>query len=415
MTAELIFVGTEILLGDILNTNAQYLSKELAALGVGVLHQHVVGDNEQRLAQTIELALSRSDVVITTGGLGPTADDITKEVAADVLSVELAMHEESLEKITNYFRSKNFVMAESNKKQALMPVDGTVIPNTNGTAPGCIMEKNGKTIIVLPGPPREMKPMFLWVKENFFVPRCNCVIKSHNIRTFGIGESTMAETVSDLLEMSNPTVAPYAKSGEALLRVTAKAESDEKCEEIMAPVIKEINNRIGKFIYAVDADNIEQAVVSLLKERGITVAVAESCTGGMIAKRITDVPGSSSVFGCGIVSYSNETKMNVLGVKKQTLETYFPVSEQVAKEMAEGVRKLSGADIGISTTGIAGPDTDESGKEVGLIYIGISSEKGTRCRKLLTSQKGTDCRDYNRIVASSSAISEIRREVLDEC
>ena len=411
MNCELISVGTEILLGDILNTNVQYLSKALACLGIGVTHHSTVGDNKQRLLDTLETAFTRCDAVILTGGLGPTPDDLTKETCAEYFGKELYLDDKILEEIESYFRLKNIVMPESNKKQALVPEGSIVLKNNNGTAPGFIMEKDGKIIVILPGPPKEMVPMYRESVEPYLRNFTNEIILSKNIRTFGIGESAMSEMVEDLLEGSNPTVAPYAKSGEALLRVTAKAASEEDAESLMTPVIDEIKSRLGDYIYGIDCASIEEAVAKLLMERQQTVAFAESCTGGLCAKRLTDIPGTSEIFHCGVVSYANDIKMKVLGVKAETIEKHTEVSSECAKEMAEGVRLLADADYGVSITGYAGPGDDE---EVGLIYIGISSKKETRAIKLLTGHKGASCRDYNRHVASSRAFNELRMTILSE-
>lgn len=411
MNCELISVGTEILLGDILNTNVQYLSKALASLGIGVTHHSTVGDNKQRLLDTLNTAFTRCDAVILTGGLGPTPDDLTKETCAEYFGKQLYLDDSILEEIESYFRLKNIVMPESNKKQALVPEGSIVLENNNGTAPGFIMEKEGKIIIILPGPPKEMVPMYLESVVPYLKKFTNEVILSKNIRTFGIGESSMSELVEDLLQGSNPTVAPYAKSGEALLRVTAKAENEEAAEKLMIPVIDEIKSRLGDYIYGIDCASIEEAVARLLAERKQTVAFAESCTGGMCAKRLTDIAGTSEIFHCGVVSYSNDIKMKVLGVKAETIEKYTEVSSECAKEMAEGVRLLGDATYGVSITGYAGPGNTE---EVGLIYIGVSSKKETRAVKLLTGHKGTSCRDYNRLVASSRAFNELRLTILSE-
>lgn len=411
MNCELISVGTEILLGDILNTNVQYLSKALASLGIGVTHHSTVGDNKQRLLDTLETAFTRCDAVILTGGLGPTPDDLTKETCAEYFGKELYLDDKILEEIENYFKLKNIVMPESNKKQALVPQGSIILENNNGTAPGFIMEKDGKIIVILPGPPKEMVPMYRESVEPYLRKFTNEIILSKNIRTFGIGESAMSELVEDLLEGSNPTVAPYAKSGEALLRVTAKAESEEDAEKLMTPVIDEIKSRLGDYIYGIDVGSIEEAVAKLLMERKQTVAFAESCTGGLCAKRLTDIAGTSEIFHCGVVSYANDIKMKVLGVKAETIEKHTEVSSECAKEMAEGVRLLADADYGVSITGYAGPGDDE---EVGLIYIGISSKKETRAVKLLTGHKGASCRDYNRLVASSRAFNELRMTILSE-
>ena len=409
MNCELISVGTEILLGDILNTNVQYLSKALASLGIGVTHHSTVGDNTQRLLDTLDTAFKRCDTVILTGGLGPTPDDLTKETCARYFGKKLYTDESILEEIESYFTLKNITMPESNKKQALVPEDSIILENHNGTAPGFIMENQGRTIIILPGPPKEMVPMYRESVEPYLRQFTNEVILSKNIRTFGIGESAMSEKVADLLEGNNPTVAPYAKSGEALLRVTAKAKDEAEAEKLMAPVIDEIKNRLGDYIYGIDCESIEKTVAKLLKEKGRTVAFAESCTGGLCAKRLTDLSGASEIFHCGVVSYSNEIKHKILGVKDETLQKYTAVSEQTAKEMAEGIRLLAGANYGVSITGYAGPGNE---KEVGTIYIGVSSEKETRVLELLTGHRGDCCRDYNRHVAASNAFNQLRLAIL---
>ncbi len=409
MNCELISVGTEILLGDILNTNVQYLSKALASIGIGVTHHSTVGDNTQRLIDTLDTAFKRCDTVILTGGLGPTPDDLTKETCAEYFGKKLYIDESILEEIESYFKLKNIQMPQSNKKQALVPEDSIILENHNGTAPGFIMKNQGKTIIILPGPPKEMVPMYRESVEPYLRQFTNEVILSKNIRTFGIGESAMSEKVADLLEGSNPTVAPYAKSGEALLRVTAKAKNEAEAAKLMAPVIDEIRLRLGNYIYGIDCESIEETVAKLLMEKGKTVAFAESCTGGLCAKRLTDISGASEIFHCGVVSYSNEIKHKVLGVKSETLQNYTAVSEQTAKEMAEGIRLISHADYGVSITGYAGPGNE---KEVGTIYIGVSSEKETRVMELLTGHRGDSCRDYNRHVAASNAFNQLRLAIL---
>lgn len=353
MRVELVSVGTEILLGDIVNTNAHYLSKRLAELGVSVTHQVTVGDNAERLKDALGQALSRSDMVIATGGLGPTPDDLTKEACAEFFGIPLVPDRESLEEIENYFAAKGLAMPECNKKQAMLPESCCVMKNENGTAPGCIMEKDGKYIAVLPGPPGEMKPMF----ENSLLPFLkrfsSGTIKSRSVRIFGVGESAMSERVSDLLGGENPTVAPYAKSGESLLRVTAKAESEEEAEKLLLPVVEDIKNRFGDSVYGVDCESIEQAVINLLIEKGIKVASAESCTAGLISKRLTDISGASEAFPGGVVSYSNDVKQGLLGVNKEHLMKYGAVSPVVAAEMALGAVKATGADAAVSVTGIA--------------------------------------------------------------
>lgn len=406
---EIISVGTEILLGDIVNTDAQFLSVELAKMGISVLHQTTVGDNPQRLRNVLEIASGRSDIIIATGGLGPTPDDLTKEICCEFFGKKCSIHRESLERMENYFLLKGLVMSENNKKQALLPDDGVVFPNDNGTAPGCAIEKNGKHILMLPGPPRELKPMFLNYAAPYLKQFSDKVIISHTIRTFGIGESIMAQQVDDLLRSANPSVAPYAKDGEALLRVTAMADSEEDANALAEPMIDEIIKRLGGFVYGIDEPNIETAVVKKLKEKKLTLTTAESCTGGLIGKRITDVPGSSAVYGCGIISYSNDVKINILGVDKNDLQTYGAVSEPVARQMAVGALKTSGADIAVSVTGIAGPESDGTNKPVGLSYIGIATKDGTVfVKKLLTGKSGPGCRSYNRLVNASNAFNLVR-------
>lgn len=410
-TCELISVGTEILLGDILNTDAQFLSQELAKLGISVMHQSTVGDNAGRLLSLLKEAAKRSDIIILSGGLGPTPDDITKEVCCEFFGKEMYLHEESLEKMKRFFAERKREMPENNVKQAMLPIGCTVFVNNNGTAPGLAMEKDGVHLLLLPGPPRELKAMFFESAMPYLKQFSDKVIISHNVRTFGIGESAMAEKVSDLLNLQNPTVAPYAKDGEALLRVTAMADSEEQAEEMCRPVIEEIKQRLGDVVYGIDYACIEEAVVELLREKNLKVATAESCTGGFIAKRITNVSGSSEIFECGIVSYSNRIKNEILGVNSDDLEEYGAVSETVARQMAEGAVKVSGADIAVSVTGIAGPNGDGSGKPVGLSYIGLADKNNSWVKELNTGR--TD-REYNRYVNASNALNMIRMYIRNE-
>ena len=402
---EILSVGTEILLGDILNTNSRFLSVELAKLGISVLRHTTVGDNAERLSAALRTALDRSDIVIATGGLGPTQDDITRDVCCSVMGFELEYSPEIGEGIRKYFASKSIEMPESNLRQAYVPVGGTVFENHHGTAPGLGLKKGGKCVVILPGPPYEMAPMYKESVVPYLAEYSEGAIVSHTVRTMGIGESAMAEKVADLIEGSNPTVAPYAKKGEALLRVTAKAETESKAEELCRPVIDEIISRLGGVVYGIDSENIEQRVVELLKENNMTVATAESCTAGYIPKRLTDIPGASEVFGCGIISYSNEIKQQLLGVKKETLDRFGAVSEQTAREMAAGVRRVSGADIGISVTGIAGPGSDGTDKPVGLCFIALDAEDMQACEKVET---GKNDREYNRYVNASRALNLAR-------
>lgn len=402
---EIISVGTEILLGNILDTNSRFLSRELAAMGISVFHRTTVGDNKERLAQAVRTALSRSDIVIATGGLGPTADDITKETCCEVMGSRLVFDEEAAARIRGYFSCQKRTMPESNFKQAYVPEDGVVFTNENGTAPGAGIKKNGKCLVVLPGPPFEMEPMFLKYVKPFLREYSGSVLVSSEIYTMGLGESAMAEAVSDLLELENPTVAPYCRMGEAFLRLTAMAENEERARELIKPISDEIVRRLGNSVYGVDCGNIETRTVNLLKEKGLTLATAESCTAGLVAKRITDIPGASTVFKHGVITYANEVKVKVLGVDPGTLAAHGAVSEETALEMAAGIRRISGADIGVSVTGFAGPDADEEGKKPGLIYTAIDTADTRICKK---TETGRNDRNYNRFVSASRALNLVR-------
>ena len=403
---EILSVGTEILLGDILNTNCRFLSRALADMGISVLYHETVGDNEQRLADALERALGRSDIVITTGGLGPTPDDITRDVCTKAFGYELEFRPDLARQIEDYFTRAGRKMADSNLRQAYAPKETTVFRNYNGTAPGLGMKKDGKCLVLLPGPPFEAEPMFRQSVVPFLEEYRTCTIVSHQVRTIGIGESTMAQIAGELLDGENPTVAPYCKTGEAYLRVSARAQNKEEADLLCAPVIEELKKRLGDYVYGIDVEGVEQAVVPLLKEANLTVATAESCTAGFIAKRITDVPGASAVFKHGIITYANEVKKKALGVSPETLALHGAVSEETAREMAQGVRKVTGADIGLSVTGFAGPDSDEEGKAPGLIYTALDAPGVTLCEKIET---GRNDRDYNRFVAASRALNLLRR------
>ena len=410
-SAEILCIGTELLMGDIINTNAAYLAKELAGLGINLYHQSVVGDNPERLQQSLQLALKREDIVITTGGLGPTYDDLSKETIAACFGRTLVMDEDSLARIQAHFLRLGREMTDNNKKQAMMPQGCVIFQNENGTAPGCAIEGSGelegKTAIMLPGPPREMKPMFEQQVKPYLLKDSDTRLVSHTMHFFGIGESMLEDRLRSLMEKSlNPTVAPYAKTGEVQLRVTARVKNGEDPNALLEPVMEQIRQMVGEFLYGVDVGDLQTAAVRLLTEKGLKVAVAESCTGGYLAKRITDVSGSSKVFECGICSYSNRIKHQLLGVSERTLEEYGAISEQTATEMASGVRKLSGADIGISVTGNAGPTADE-GKEVGLVYIGVDSPKLTQVFTLHVNRRDQDARETIRYLASSHALSLI--------
>ncbi len=406
--AEILCIGTEILLGNIVNTNSADISRGLAELGINMYHHTVVGDNPERLKEALETAFSRSNIVITTGGLGPTYDDLTKETIAAYFGRKLIQHGPSIQSIKSFFRRIGGEMTENNLKQAMMPEGCMVLENHYGTAPGAILEGDGKIAIMMPGPPREMGPMFREQVLPWLAKRSSQVFRSHCIYFFGIGESALESQLrKEMEQMTNPTLAPYAKEGEVMLRVTACAPSEAEAEALMEPVIQMLQQRFGDLIYGIDVDNLQTAAVRLLREKGLKAATAESCTGGYVAKRITEIPGSSDVFECGIVSYANSVKNKVLGVREETLKQFGAVSPQTAAEMAEGVRNLSGADIGISLTGIAGPGGGSQEKPVGLVYVGVSSPWHSEVKELRLGRGYDKERELIRWLASSHALSLI--------
>ncbi|MGN1098390.1 MAG: competence/damage-inducible protein A [Clostridia bacterium] len=410
LTAEVIAVGTELLMGQIVNTNAQFISEKLAELGVSVLYQTVVGDNPERLRAVVEQGKSRSDILVFTGGLGPTDDDLTKETIASVFGKTLELHEPSLEIMKKYVAGWDKNMPANNIKQAYLPKDGIVIPNHNGTAPGCIMEDGSKAAILLPGPPSEMKPMFEETVMPYLRSKSEYSLYSRVLRIFGIGESAAALQIDDMIKnQTNPTIAPYAKEAEVTFRITAMAKNEEEAEEILRPTVERMYREFGDHIYAEGDDaSMVSTVVELLRQKGKTLATAESCTGGMIGRQITSVPGASQVYGFGFITYANEAKEKLLGVKRETLAAHGAVSPETAREMAEGARRVSGADIAVAVTGIAGPDGGTPEKPVGLVYVGISSESGTRAVKLNLSGN----RERIRIRTCLHALDLVRRELL---
>lgn len=409
MRAEIIAVGTEILLGDIVNTNAQYLSKELASLGIDVYNQSVVGDNETRLLEALENGFLKSDIIITTGGLGPTSDDITKEVSAKFFNKELIFDKDSLEWIKSYLNIEDESILEINKNQAYIPKDSIKLHNNFGTAPGVIINENKKILIILPGPPREMKAMFNEYILDYLKGLTKDVLKSKVIRLFGIGESVMAKKVEHLINnYNNPTIAPYAKESDVILRITAKASSEEECIELIKPVEDEIKGILGEYIYGEDEDSLEIVVSKLMIEKRLNIGVAESCTGGMISSTLIGYPGISEVFNEGAVTYSNEAKIRRLGVKEETLNKFGAVSFEVAKEMCEGIAKTSNSNIGISTTGLAGPSGGTEEKPVGLVYIGVTINNDTIVEKHIF----TGNRERIRRRATLTAINLLRKELL---
>ena len=406
MKAEIIAVGTEILLGDIVNTDAQVISLGLDELGIDVYYQTVVGDNPERLRAVLDIARERSDLIITTGGLGPTLDDLTRETIADAFGKELVLHQPSLRRITAFFDRIGREMTPNNIKQAMLPAGCTVLPNDWGTAPGCAFEADGVHVLMLPGPPRECTPMFRTAGMAYLARLAGGVIVSHNIHIFGMGESQMEDQLHDLMEAGrNPTLAPYAKDGECLVRVTAKAESAEKAEQLLAPAVQQVCDRLGDVVYGVDVGSLEQAAARELTARGLTLSVAESCTGGLLSKRITDVAGASKFYKGGACTYCNEIKRKILGVSKETLDRYTAVSVQTAEEMARGIAQVYGTDIGIGITGYAGPDGGEDGTPVGTIHIGICFQGKAQVRTIC-SPRG---RENARRDAANHALDMILR------
>ncbi|MCI8505090.1 MAG: competence/damage-inducible protein A [Lachnospiraceae bacterium] len=371
MVVEILAVGTELLLGNIANTNAQYLSRRCAALGFSVYHHTVVGDNEKRMTEAIRQAFGRSDIVILTGGLGPTEDDMTKEVCAKVMGFPMEEDVHTRKRISGYFRAarkKN--VTDNNWKQALVPVGAKVLDNDNGTAPGLILEKNKKTVILLPGPPNELIPIFSEKAEPYLRALQPDTIYSKMVKVCGIGESQAETMILDLIDsQTNPTIATYAKTGEVHLRVTARAADEKEGKRLVKPVVRELKKRFGTQIYSTkEEEELEDAVVKLLKKYGLTVATAESMTGGLVAGRLVNVAGASECLKEGFVTYSNKAKRHALGVKKETLKTFGAVSEETARQMAEGGALAAGADSCVAVTGFAGPkDSKEEPK--GLTYI----------------------------------------------
>lgn len=370
MTVEIICVGTELLLGNIVNTNAAYMAEKIAAVGLSCYYQQVVGDNEERLLEAISVAKKRSDIVILSGGLGPTEDDLTKETAAKACKKKLIMHEPSKKAIADYFANKGVTPTDNNWKQAMIPEGAIVVSNPNGTAPGIIMEEKDARIVLLPGPPSELIPMF----ENDIIPYLNSltpgVILSQTVKICGIGESKVESMIADLIDnQDNPTIATYAKIGEVHVRVTSRADSDKEAKKLIKPVVKELKERFANYIYTTDENvTLEKAVVDLLLANDLTVSCAESCTGGMLSARLINVPGVSDSYKMGFVTYSNKAKRKILGLKRSVIDKYGAVSPQTAEEMVKGLATITKADVCVSVTGNAGPDPVEN-KPVGLVYI----------------------------------------------
>ncbi len=410
-TVEILSVGTELLLGNVVNSDAQMLSQKLSELGLNVYYHTVVGDNPGRLRQAVEIAKSRADIILTTGGLGPTCDDLTKQVLAETFGKKLVFHPDIADDLRAWFAARGRQMTENNLQQAQLPEGCTIFPNACGTAPGCAFEAEGKHILMLPGPPSECRDMFEKQAASYLAALSEGVIVSRTLKIFGMGESELETLLRTRMnELTNPTLAPYAKEGECELRITAKAADEQAAWAMIAPVETELRTLLGDMIYGADVPNLETVVLELLKAAGKTAGTAESCTGGLIAKRLTDVPGSSAVFKGGVVSYCNEIKAAVLGVPEELLDEYGAVSEPVAKAMAEGVRRVLNCDLAVSVTGVAGPGSDERGNPAGLVYVALAADGYTEVRTLRLSGAS---RERVRITAAHHALDLMRKYLVD--
>lgn len=409
MKTAILSVGTEILMGQIVNTNATYLSQELNNLGFDVLYHHTVGDNTGRLKETMDLLFHDCDLIITTGGLGPTQDDLTKETVCEYMEDELVFDQESMTALEEAFKKYRSKMTENNYKQAYFPSRAKIFSNPHGTAPGFAIENKGKYVICLPGPPREMKEMFSLHVRPYLEDKTDSKIVYKLIRTMGIGESQLETALLDLIDgQTDPTIATYAKEGESYLRVASKRPTKEEAEVAIEEMMVSIRERIGKYIYSEDNEDIWDIVGRMLLEKNISISCAESCTGGLFAKTLTDIPGISKVFDRGIVTYSNKSKVEELGVSEETLKKYGAVSEEIAIEMAEGLEKVCGSDLCISITGISGPDGGTEDKPVGLSYIAICYDGETKCKEVRLRDVG---REYNRTRSVLNMIHMIYREL----
>ena len=409
MNAEIISVGTELLLGNIVNTDARDLSIMLSELGINVYWHTVVGDNPARLTAAVAAAKERADVIITTGGLGPTCDDLTKQTLCAAFGKEMYFDERAEADLRAYFKGR--VMTDNNLQQCYLPVGCTPFYNTCGTAPGCGFQVgNGKIVLMLPGPPKEMNAMMRHGGIDFLRSLSDEGIWTHNIMLFGMGESHVESLLRDRMNaLTNPTLAPYAKEGEVRLRVTAKAAGEAEAEALMAPVIAEVRRTLGDIVYAVDTPSLEQTVLELLKERGETFAAAESCTGGLVAKRFTDLPGASAVFRGGVTVYTNDAKRALLGVDPDALSPEDgAVSFEVAMDLAENVRETLGADYGVGITGVAGPDSDGI-HPVGTVFVGLASADGVTVRALELGERSD--RTRIRTLAANHAFDMLRRKM----
>lgn len=409
MKTAILSVGTELLMGQTVNTNTVFLSQQLNMLGHDVLYHYTAGDNPRRLKELMELAFRDCDLILTTGGLGPTQDDLTKEIACQVLKDKLVLHGESLDHIEAAFRRMNRPMTDNNRKQAYMPSRAAVFKNDQGTAPGFALEKDGKYMVCMPGPPREMKAMYESRVRPYLETRSDGYLVFRDVRTYGIGESQLETTLLDLISgQQDPTLATYAKEGESFLRVASKRRTREEAQIAVDDMVQRVVERVGEFVYSIDGEDLPQVVGKLLLEKNLSLSSAESCTGGLFASSIIDVPGISAVFDRGLVTYSNRAKVEELGVRQETLDTFGAVSEETAREMAEGLYRVTGSDVCISVTGIAGPEGGSEEKPVGLVYIALRCQDKIACRKIRMRNVG---RSWNRNYAMLAMMDMIYRTI----
>lgn len=403
MNAEILSIGTELLLGRTTNTDARDVALALSELGINVYWQSVVGDNPARITECVYRARNRADLIVTTGGLGPTCDDLTKEILAKCFDKELVLDTKAEASIRSYFAERRQPFTENNLRQAMLPALSTALPNDCGTAPGCVFRSGNVTVAMLPGPPRELNTML----RNYLVPYLRTLssetIRVHNVRMFGIGESAMETRLRDLMDGSNPTVAPYCHEGECMVRLAAKGGSEAECEALMAPVLEEIELRMGDLIYGVDAPSLGHRVLELLDERDMSLAAAESCTGGMLSMTLTEIPGASLHFRGGTVVYTEDAKTRLLGIDPEFIAEHGVVSADVARRMAKRVRKALDADLGIGITGWAGPD----GEDVGLVYVALAVRGQCFLRRLQLGS--TTPRGKIRTRAVGNALDMVRR------
>lgn len=408
-TAEIISIGTELLLGQITNTDARDIAQRLARIGINVLYTTEVGDNPERLARCIEIAKERVDIIITTAGLGPTVDDLTKVLLAKSFGLELVMDEKEKEGLYDYITNEGYSedMSRNNLQQAMLPEGCTVFHNYWGTAPGCAFQKDGKVVLMFPGPPKECIPMFDQYGIPYLKQFSDEEIFSHEIRVFGTSESAMDFMMRDIMkDLTNPSMAPYAKEADCFLRVTAKAGSEEEAEAMMKPVIEKAVEILGDNVYGFDISCLEERVFQLMQEQKKTFATAESCTGGDVARRFTDMSGASEFYVGGAVTYTDDVKARVLGIDPEMIREHTAVSEPVARAMAENIRTITGADFAVSTTGLAGPDGDGI-HEVGTVFCGLAMEGKTEVIELHLGANRT--RDYIRRCAGNFCFDMLRR------